>query len=314
MENSLRSTLLDIVKGCIATAALFIAYLELPVIGMLAGAVVPLPALLYDLKRGKWSGLAIVLVSALIFMLIAGPAGALLYVLQAGIFSLALPRFLTMGGGPARALASAVAVTVAVITVAAIGYGITRGVTVEGQVAESLQSSISQAIQLYEKSGVSGTDLDELREGMEQAAKSLAQLYPSLFVVGIAMAGGLNLLLLQRFERRVGLAVPGGSFGKYRNPDHLVWLPICAGFALLVSHDAVTTIALNVLVLTGFLYFIQGMAIIIHLFDRHAVPAFLRYLLYFLLFVQAYLVVAVALFGLLDLWGNFRRPRIPTNL
>lgn len=314
MENSLRSTLLDIVKGCIATAALFIAYLELPVIGMLAGAVVPLPALLYDLKRGKWSGLAIVLASALIFMLIAGPAGAFLYVLQAGIFSLALPRFLTMSGGPARALASAVAVTVAVISVAAVGYGVTRGVTIEGQVAESLQSSITQAIQLYEKSGVSGTDLDELREGMEQAAKSLAQLYPSLFVVGIAMAGGLNLLLLQRFGRRLGLAVPGGSFGKYRNPDHLVWLPICAGFALLAGHDAVTTIALNVLVLTGFLYFVQGMAIIIHLFDRHSVPALLRYLLYFLLFVQAYLVIAVALLGLLDLWGNFRRPRIPTNL
>ncbi|MCP6717591.1 YybS family protein, partial [Klebsiella pneumoniae] len=76
-----------------------------------------------------------------------------------------------MGGGPARALASAVAVTVAVITAAAVGYGVTRGVTVEGQVAESLQSSITQAIQLYEKSGVSGADLDELREGMEQAAK-----------------------------------------------------------------------------------------------------------------------------------------------
>ncbi|MRR37047.1 DUF2232 domain-containing protein, partial [bacterium] len=69
---------------------------------------------------------------------------------------------------------------------------------------------------------------------------------------------------------------------------------------------------------------VGGVADILYCMDGHTVdwecrgayrvPAFFRIFFYVLLVLQAYLALAVALLGLFDLWGDFRRPRIRENL
>jgi len=94
----------------------------------------------------------------------------------------------------------------------------------------------------------------------------------------------------------------------------MIWLLIVAGFAMLSNVEMVTIPALNVLVVLGVLYFLQGMAVISSMFYRLGSSPVLKVALYLLLFVQPYAVALVAAIGIFDLWGDFRTPRKQENL
>jgi uncharacterized protein YybS (DUF2232 family) len=304
-----KGTSLDAIKGSVLTLALFLAYISLPLAGMLPGLFAPLPAMYYALKGGKTAGIAIVLITTAVLAIITDPTALLLYLVQSGLLSLALPHFLARGWSAARALAVSVAVSVACILLFAAAAWLFRGVDLHGTILKGIDASISQTSLLYEKSGLKGEELQALQQGMKQAGALIGRIYPALVLVGLGAIAGLNLLALRRLGARSGLVVPVEDFKMFRNPEHLVWFVIVAGFALLLRNSDVTTAALNMLVVTISLYFLQGLAVIAHFFERFAVPRFVRVIFYVLLSLQPYLTVVVAALGIFDLWGNFRAPK-----
>ncbi|HEY6007680.1 MAG TPA: DUF2232 domain-containing protein, partial [Geobacteraceae bacterium] len=100
----------DIIKGSVATLALFLAYVALPLVGIVAVLFAPLPAAFYALKSGPRSGVAIVLVSVAVLALTSDLMTAGFYLLQSAVISLSLPLFLLRGVGGARAIVSTVAI------------------------------------------------------------------------------------------------------------------------------------------------------------------------------------------------------------
>jgi hypothetical protein len=49
----LQGRILDVVKGSVASATLFLSFLFLPVFGMIPGLFTPLPAVYYAVKQGS---------------------------------------------------------------------------------------------------------------------------------------------------------------------------------------------------------------------------------------------------------------------
>lgn len=310
-----RGIVLDIVKGVCLTVAIFIVYLQVPLLGMVAGVLAPLPVLYYYLKWGRWIvGAVAVLATALMLVLLGSVSVAILYLLQAGLLSVALPHFLARGYSASRALASAVFTVAAVAVVAIIGYGSAQGVDLHGQVTVAIRTTLEQTAEFYKARGASGEDLQFLKEGLEQVGVLIGKIYPAMLLLGLAAVAGINLLVLRRIRNRLMITVPDATLSRFKNPEHLVWGLIVAGFSLLIDNGVVQAAALNVVVVAGFLYFMQGLAVVAHFFATYRVPAFFRIFFYVLLVLQAYLALAVALLGLFDLWGDFRRPRIRENL
>ena len=310
-----RGLILDIVKGVCLTVAIFIAYLQVPLLGMVVGIVAPLPVLYYQLKWGRWMiGAVAVTATALILLLLGGLSVAALYLLQSGLLSVILPHFLVRGYSVSRALASAVLVVAVVAAATVIGYGTAQGIDIHGQVTVAIRTSLEQTITFYKAKGASAEDLQFLKEGMEQVAVLFGQIYPAMLLISLAAVAGINLLVLCRFRNRLTVKLPGTGISSFKNPEYLVWGVILAGFALLIDNGVVQAAALNVVVFAGFLYLIQGLAVVAHFFATYRVPAFFRIFFYVLLVLQAYLALAVVLLGLFDLWGDFRRPRIRENL
>ncbi|KAF0219513.1 MAG: hypothetical protein FD174_1973 [Geobacteraceae bacterium] len=305
---------LDIIKGSIATLTLFLAYISFPLVGLLPGVFAPLPCMYYTLKSGKLVGSAIVAIVAVVLAIVVDPETTALYLLQCGIISLSLPLFLAKGRGAARAIAYAVTLNIAVILVLAAVYGLSQGVDLDRQVLKGVETSISQTTLLYEKKGLKGDELKLLQQGMKQAGVVIARIYPALLVVSFGIIAGFNLLVLKRVSARLPEPLPVGDFKLFKNPEQLVWVVIAAGFAMLIDNTGVARAALNVLVVTLFMYFLQGMAVVIHFFTRLAVPTFVRVIFYILLIAQPYMTVAVAALGIFDLWGNFRTPKQRENL
>jgi len=243
-----------------------------------------------------------------------GDAIALFYLMQAGMISLALPAFLATGRNGARAIAYTVAVNLGAILMLAAVYGVIHGTNPHEQAIRTIHSSIAQVGTLYEQVGIKGDELTTLREGMQQAGILIGRVYPALIVISLTFIVGMNLAVLTKFAARLPGLPAAGDFRGFRNPEHLVWVLIVAGFAMLVKSQQVTTAALNVLIVVGSLYFIQGMAIIAHFFTRFAVPKFARVMFYLFLTLQPYLAVALATLGIFDIWGDFRSPKNKENL
>jgi uncharacterized protein YybS (DUF2232 family) len=309
-----KGIMLDSIKGSVATAALFLAYISLPLAGILPGLFVPLPGMYYALKSGKGVGFAIVLITMALLAIIANPMALILYLVQGGVISLALPHFDDRGWGGMRSIVSGVALSFFFLVLIVTFAWLLRGVDVHGMILKGIDSSISQTVALYEKSDLKENELLTLQQGMKQAGAVVGRIYPALVLVALGAIAGLNLQLLRRMAERLNRPLALTELSRFRNQDHLVWFLIVPGFALLVRNTDVSTAALNVLAVILALYFVQGLAVALHLFDRFAVPRFIRITFYFLLALQPYLAVALATLGIFDLWGDFRTPKQQKNL
>jgi uncharacterized protein YybS (DUF2232 family) len=204
-------------------------------------------------------------------------------------------------------------VTILVVGTAAV-YGLASGVDLNGVVRAGIAASIAQTAALYQKGGFSAEELSAIQEALKQSGVLIGTIYPALLVLLMVAFAGLNLSLLRKNAGRLLQPPELGRFSAYRNPDHLIWLVIASGFCLLLHHPVVFQASLNILIVTLGLYFIQGLAIIGAFFDRFAVSSLMRGIFYVLLAVQPYLAIGVTLFGIFDLWFNFRTPKTGKNL
>lgn len=293
--------------------ALFLAYFKLPLFGMLPGLFAPTAGMYYFLKSGRGVGYAIVVLSAAV-LAAYHPASAAIYLLQCGIMSVAMAEFLSRNLGGGRSIIYALAINLVVMVIAASIFSLSTGNNLHQQVVKGINASITQTAALYGKAGVGADELKTLQQSMEQAGVFIIKTYPALITVSLGFIAGINLLLLRRLAAKFSVPLFLGDFKGFRNPDQLVWVLIVAGFAMLIDNSLVTLPALNVLIIMISAYFVQGMAVMAHSFERFAVPFFVRLIFYLLLSLQPFLTVVVAALGIFDLWGNFRTPKNKQNL
>lgn len=305
-----RELLLDVVVGGVLTLTLFLAYVTFPVIGLLPGMFAPLPALYCFCKRGALAGVAVVLITTAVLLLMREPAVPLLYLLQSGIIGLLLPWFYLQGKGTARAIAWPVGINFLLIVALAAAYGIWTGTDLAATLRQGIAGSAEQAIAIYRKQGLSAEDLEMLSQGIRQAGTLIARIFPALLLVAIGSIAVLNMTVLFRLAARRLPHLPAPDrFQSFRNPDMLIWVVIVAGFAMLIPHAHSQQAALNILIVTGFIYFLQGLAIVLTFFQRLTIPSLARYIFWLVLLFQPYLVAAIAFLGIFDIWADFRTPK-----
>ena len=312
--NPLQGQILDVVKGSVATATLFLAFFYLPVIGMIPGFFAPTPGVFYTLKHGRNTGIALVAATSALLAVVADPAAVIIYLLQAGVMSLALSEFLLRLKGGARSVLYAVAINLLFLAGAAALFSLAYGTDIHAKVVKGVEASIAQTAIFYEKTGVKGDELQALQQSMRQAGELIVTIYPALITVALGVVACLNLMLLSKIAGRLRLPVYLGDFRKYRNPEPLVWPLIAAGFGVLAPQNLIYLASLNLLIVICSLYTVQGLAVISHFFAKYAVPTFIRLIACLLLIFQPFMVLAVAVLGVFDLWGDFRSPKKQENL
>jgi uncharacterized protein YybS (DUF2232 family) len=302
-----RELLFDGVKGGVLTLALFLAYITFPVLGLAAGVLAPLPAIYYYFRRGAVVGALIFAITLSVLMIMGGASVPMLYLLQAGLTGMTLPLFYLQGKGAARAIAYSVGINFLLIVIVALAYGFWSGADLQGILLKGINSSTEQAVAIYGKQGLSPEDLELLTQGIRQAGSLIARIFPALLLVTLGSIAALNMAVIARLrEKRLPDIPEPEELLSFRNPDILVWVVIAGGFALLVPAEEINRAGLNVLVVCGFVYFIQGLAVVLAFFKRITVPSFARIIFWLVLAFQPYLVMALAILGLFDIWGDFR--------
>ncbi len=276
--------------------------------GLVLGTWLPLPVLLVGWRLGIKAAALLILAAALcVFALSPGKAvfqdnlGLWMVLLMGLILTVCHQRGWASGSSIVLAVASLGLIAVAFFLGQAFFQGLSPVALWEhksGELMDSLAAMFSHA-------GMSFGDLKVMGLPRMDVQHLLAEVLPALVLINLALVAWANVLVVQRLALLWGWDDPGEPLSQWASPEWLVFVLVAAGFALLAPIAWVRQAGMNLLLIMGFLYFCQGLAVIAALLQRYQLPWILRGLMYILAFMNP-LILVVMILGLTDLWLDFR--------
>jgi uncharacterized protein YybS (DUF2232 family) len=293
-----------VLRAAAASALLFSLGMLLPVGGLLLLVLTPQPGLRL-VGTSAPQRLALVAFVAAVAGSSGGTAAAVLYLASFGLITLMVPIVLDRDW-PIEVSIGAVTVLVAAAILAIVFASASPG-TLLGTLRQSLEDMRQEAIQVYQRAGLSAEVVRQLEDGSVRVIEWTLRLAPALFVVAIAAATLLNVDLLRRHQRLQGLAPVFGDLTRWKSPPELVWMLIASGYAAFLAGGAVAWLAANLFAVLLAVYFCQGLVIAQFYMRRWRSPLWLVGLVYVFILLEWLVATGVMLVGVFDLWADFRR-------
>jgi uncharacterized protein YybS (DUF2232 family) len=277
--------------------------------GALLAMLIPFPAAYVHMRLGALGGGVVVLLTAGPLLVTDGPPGVLLYLLQFGLASFVLPLLLRQKMAWDRAIAWSTLTIVFAASVFLAGYVVRSGQSLGELVIQYVQVELTKVQSIYEQADLNPSQVEELKSLAARTADFLLLAYPGLIVVAIAVLMLFVVFLLARFSQGNYL-IHGVSLSQWKAPDALIWLLILGGFGAFFTQGLVFQVAANLLTLLLPIYFLQGLAVVAHFFQRRGVAPALRVIGYMMMVVINPLPAIITGIGIFDLWVDFRHPKV----
>lgn len=302
-----------VLGGVALTVFLLVASINLGLAGFVLLMFVAVPAAYVYMRAGAAAGCGVVLIVATGLYLFTGIDMMILYLSQFGITSLLLPTFLVRGWGWDKAVAASVFL-IAVATASLLFlYADTTGRTVDEIVVSYVKPEIEQMAEAMIPSDAQPEQLQQKQEIVDQVLESVRLTYFGSAIAGIEIAALFLVWVLSAIARG-HYSIPGVKFVEWKAPELLIWPLIAAGFGLAFLEGVGKQVSVNALILILPVYFLQGMAVVIHYFNRRKVTPMVRWLFYMLLVFSFQLIsMVITSIGVFDLWIDFRKPRTKTT-
>ncbi|MGB9082471.1 MAG: DUF2232 domain-containing protein, partial [Desulfuromonadaceae bacterium] len=179
-DHFLRVRLKASLLGVVGSFVLFAAYLAVPPLGIFSGILAPFPAAYNRLVHGRMSSLIVILGATAAITGLFGIFAGGLYLGMCGMISFLMPELLLRGISASRAIFWTTAVNLLIFTAGFIAYSTVSGLNLQQLISTEISGSLKQAVDLYEKGGVTGEDLVAIKRSMATAADLLQRLYPAL--------------------------------------------------------------------------------------------------------------------------------------
>jgi len=297
------------VFGVGITLILFAVVVIMPVIGLVGVFMLPLPILVCRLKLGRVRGAVVAAIAFAAMVAILGGGSLDLF-----LFLALLVLGFVIGESFERnfSLEKTLVVSCGILTLAGLllllFYSHSAGVGI----ADLVSSYVDKNLALYEQALKQMDATEETRQALsasiEVVERVMLRVLPGLAVSGILFTAWITLLLARPVLRRAGLPFPEfGSLNSWRAPEMLIWPLIACGLLLLVPVSGLKLLGLNGLLVLLQVYFFQGIAIVSFFFEKKRFPLAVRWILYTLITLQAFLLVLVIGLGIFDMWLNVRK-------
>ncbi len=299
----------DIASGILYSVLIFVVMLTIPLIGLFAWVLLPLPLLFYRLKIGRHAGAVILAVSIAIVALLTGSLivnglylGSLMLT---GLFlgeciekNLRIEKTMIYTGLGLAGLFAFSLFFAALVQ----SQGIDQLVT--GYIAR--YQAVSNAF--FEEFARQYPDLGMDRQVFEQTSILFMTVLPSVLVCTYLCLALLNILLIRRLLKRHSIVLKQFEhLNRWQADDKLVFVFIGLSLMMFAASGGIKILLVNCLIIVSAVYFFQGLAIASYFFDKKQVPFLIKSFFFVLIAIQPFFMMMVVGCGLFDTWINFRK-------
>lgn len=194
-----------------------------------------------------------------------------------------------------------------------LGWGawsLLYGIANHSSLYQDILISLEQGLAVASETILSSSELSsEQALAFEVAFGKMRDLVPHI-MPGLLLVTMINMVfttmvigqwLLKRKDQTLSTWPP---FADWRLPEQLVAVIIVAGIFVMLPGTILNDVGLNVIFLTGTLYFFQGLAVFTALLTKWKAPFWI--LIVSLVFFQVYGFIFLAVLGLTDVWVDFK--------
>lgn len=299
-------------KAAPAATALVItaSFIFLPLVGTLAVSFLPAAVAYGRVRHGVASAALISLFCAGFAVSVTGSVVMASMVLLLCLAGNVLGGSVAAGEpGDKAILKASLLPLILAVPVAAVFFAV-AGINPWVVLEKGLNLSLQESIKIYRQMGMSQTDIDALKPGLQLVVRLVTDYFPALVVWMMVGAASMSLSALRVYLARKGL--PGGVrtvITAWYAPDQAVWGIIVPGFLMIPDFQPLRLAAGNVLASVAIVYLFQGFAVVMYLFDRIRLTGFLRGLTLVIVMLQPLLILAMWAVGIFDTWADFRKVR-----
>lgn len=311
---------LNIFLAVAISSVTFMAAALTPIVGPFVQLIVPLPVFYYSHRLGRLKGIAVFFLSVALVSAICNLYGfEVNFVMFAalGLFGFVLSETVKKNLSIERTVFHAI-LTVVIMAILFLVYLLkTTDINILTLTEAYIQKGVEESISVYAQLGMSAEQLNNLRDKAPHVVMIIIGLLPALMVVTGGSFVLVNIFLARELCKRTGLTFPDfGDLTRWKIPDQLIWFVIAAGISILLPWDHVRLIGLNFSILFMYVYLLQGLAISGYFFQKKRVHYAVRVVIYFLIFIQNFLLLVVVAIGVADVWMDFRKlnPKIADSV
>ncbi|HYA42741.1 MAG TPA: DUF2232 domain-containing protein [Syntrophobacteraceae bacterium] len=172
-------------------------------------------------------------------------------------------------------------------------------------IGQEMRNAISATVKQF---WGTSPESQELESRLAEAVPLIVQTMPGMLISCALVTSWLNLLISRRYCRMASIELCASEkLTLWKTPEFIVWFAIAGGLMVLLPVSDIRMPGVNLLVVMGTIYFLQGLAIMAFYFERWKLPFFVKGFIYALLFLQQFASMATAALGLFDIWFDFRK-------
>lgn len=306
--------LLHLLLGTAATLIIFLASLQVPLVGVVTSILTPLPVMVLCHLWGLRGGILVVLIGTLVILMVLNPLLGVIFFTEFGLLGILLYHYLVKKGLPwDQGIVFSSLIVLGMLALLVIVYRMATSLNVVEWVRGEIHETGRGVLHLYP---LENTKDQPLWVASEKFAEFVLRIFPSLIILTIWLEGIINVSLFTRITSRAasgnGRIIMKPEFSTWICPDRFVWGGILGGFLIATKISLFVTIGLNTVILLLAIYFLQGISIVSFFFKKKNVPFGFRVTGYILIGIIQVLPFLITALGLFDIWIDFRklRPRV----
>ncbi|WP_155848352.1 YybS family protein [Caldisalinibacter kiritimatiensis] len=285
-----------------------IGFFTFPIINVLY----PIPAIVLGYRQDvKYSVLAVIASGILIGILTNILTGVFLLI-GYGALGIVLAYMISKKYKPYKILLAGTVTSLVSTLIVIYVIQIVTGVQFVEQLNNLFTESLDIQIKFMESMGLSNYELSTMKEMFNNTIKLILTLVPTLIIITAVFTSyicyWISLAVLKRMRYNVP-SIP--KFKNFRLPNNIIFgvaIIFLATFMLkyinLVDYGTVFS---NVVVLTFFIFFMQGMAVISFFMDKVNMNRVIKVILVVFVLLYSPLMILISLMGLTDSIFNLRK-------
>jgi uncharacterized protein YybS (DUF2232 family) len=259
-----------------------------------------------EIKTATAFFISCLLLLTLSFLLHQG--NPLLPIVTLGLSGLFIARIVTRNKSAEKVIAYPALLIIASICFYFIYSSFEQSVNTWQLIQKYVASIIDANVKLYSQLPLAKEDIDFIKNNQQNITIAFTRIFPSLIAIIAVFIVWINVLIGKNVLNKAGISRTNlAMLASWKTPDFFIWIFIISGGLNFVPNENINFLALNLFLVICFVYLLQGLAIISFIFQSKKVPIFFRFIFYFLIAVQQFLMIPIATAGLFDIWVDFRK-------